>query len=116
MGRFSSPPRMSGTVLRRGALLGAVAALLLSPRGAIALQGPAPGAAAASTIKLPDGPGSVRGLADPAAVESFAGQVTYAIPIEVPAGRAGSAPSLALQYNGGLGNGSIGIGWTLGTF
>src|SRR6185369_15565036 len=112
MGRVSSPPWMSGTVLRRGALLGAVAASLFVPRAANALQGPSPGAASASTIKLPDGPGSVRGLADPATVNVYTGQVGYEIPIDVPAGRAGLAPHLGLRYSGTLGNGPIGIGWT----
>src|SRR5262245_59913484 len=113
MGQFLSPPRKSGTVLRRGALVGAVAAsLLLLPRAAEALEGPSPGAASASTIKLPDGPGSVRGLADPATVNVFTGQVGFQIPIRFPSGRAGLTPSLALRYSGALGNGVIGIGWT----
>src|SRR6476659_1435349 len=96
MGRVSSPPRMSGTVLRRGGLLGAVAA-------------------SASPIKLPDGPGSVHGLADPATVNVFTGQIGYQVPIDVPAGRAGLAPHVALRYSGALGNGPIGIGWTFDT-
>ena len=112
MGQVSLPPRKSGAVLRRGALGAVAASLLLLPRVAEALEGPAPGAASASTIKLPDGPGSVRGLADPATVNVFTGQVGFQIPISVPSGRAGLTPSLALRYSGALGNGPIGIGWT----
>src|SRR5438046_2047546 len=112
MGRVSAPPRMSGTVLRRGALVGAAAASLIFPGVAGALEGPSPGAATASTIKLPDGPGSVHGLADPATINVFTGQVGFQIPIEVPAGRGGLAPHVALRYSAALGNGPIGIGWT----
>jgi len=116
MGQVLWPPRKGGTVLRRGALVGAVAAgLLFAPRAAEALQGPSPGAASASTIKLPDGPGSVRGLADPATVNVFSGQIGFQIPINVPLGRAGLTPALALVYSGALGNGPIGIGWTFDT-
>src|SRR4029079_13748356 len=112
MGQVSLPPRKSGAVLRRGALGAVAASLLLLPRVAEALEGPAPGAASASTIKLPDGPGSVRGLADPATVNVFTGQGGFQSPISVPSGRAGLTPSLALRYSGALGNGPIGIGWT----
>src|SRR5262245_36699829 len=75
--------------------------------GAVGL--PAPGAVTAQTVKLPDGPGSVRGLASDARVSSFTGQVSYEIPIELPNGPGGVAPRLALSYSGALG-----IGWTLG--
>src|SRR5689334_9873673 len=75
---------------------------------------PAPGAVTAQTVKVPDGPGSVRGLASDASVSSFTGQVTYSIPVELPGGPGGLAPSLALHYDGALGNGPLGIGWSLG--
>ncbi len=42
------------------------------------------------------------------------GAVSYSIPIEVPAGRRGMAPALALTYGGG-GDGSVGVGWELET-
>ena len=80
--------------------------------GAVGL--PAPGAVTAQTVKVPDGPGSVRGLASDASVSSFTGQVTYSIPIELPGGPGGLAPSLALHYDGALGNGPVGLGWSLG--
>ncbi len=36
-------------------------------------------------------------------------------PIDVPAGRAGLQPSLAVTYNSAAGNGWLGVGWSLGT-
>src|SRR5438477_4851994 len=77
----------------------------LAPTAAFALGGPSPGAATAQTVKLPSGPGSVRGLADNAQVSGFTGQVEYAVPIELPAGPGGIAPALSLGYDGDLGNG-----------
>ncbi|HMG52221.1 MAG TPA: FG-GAP-like repeat-containing protein, partial [Kofleriaceae bacterium] len=80
---------------------------------AFAMSGPAPGAVSAQTVKLPAGPGSVRGLADNATVSGFTGQVQYAVPIELPNGPGGLAPSLSLGYDGDLGNGPLGVGWAL---
>ncbi len=65
-----------------------------------------------TTLKLPDGPGSVQGLADSVSIGMFSGQVEYSVPIAVPA-TGGLAPSLALDYSGALGNGPIGVGWAL---
>src|SRR5207249_3281220 len=52
---------------------------------------------------------------DLASVNMFAGQITYSIPIDLPRGRAGFGPGLALSYSGDLGNGPLGVGWTLGS-
>src|SRR6187455_176586 len=41
------------------------------------------------------------------------GSATYKIAIAVPPGTAGMAPSLSLDYNNRLGNGIVGVGWTL---
>jgi RHS repeat-associated protein len=42
-----------------------------------------------------------------------AGAFTYSIPLEVPAGRNGMEPSLALSYSSGTRNGILGAGWSL---
>lgn len=46
-------------------------------------------------------------------VMASTGSATYKIPIVVPPGRAGVAPSLALTYNSYQRNGWIGVGWQL---
>ncbi len=43
----------------------------------------------------------------------FTGTMIYGIPIEVPSGRHGMEPSLALSYNSSNGNGWVGVGWDL---
>jgi len=42
------------------------------------------------------------------------GEYTYQIPLQVPDGRAGMAPTLSLTYSSGnVGNGLLGVGWSL---
>src|SRR6185436_8913788 len=72
-----------------------------------------PGAVSAQTLKLPDGPASVRGLADTPSVNIFDGQMSYAVPIELPTAAAGFGPSFSLTYSGVLGNGPLGVGWAM---
>src|ERR1043165_7607809 len=74
---------------------------------------PTAGSVTSERLKLPSGPSSVRGLADEPAVDPFMAQLSYSVPIELPAGLGGLAPALALGYSGALGNGPLGIGWTL---
>ncbi len=74
---------------------------------------PNPGAASAQTLKLPAGPGSVRGLATDPSVSTFTGQMTYSVPVQVPAAPGGFAPRVTLDHDGGLGNGPLGVGWRL---
>ncbi|MRR57813.1 MAG: hypothetical protein EG824_06330 [Deltaproteobacteria bacterium] len=46
-------------------------------------------------------------------VDQFAGSATMSVPIEVPVGRCGVQPNLALTYRSGGGNGWCGVGWDL---
>ncbi|WP_140787615.1 FG-GAP-like repeat-containing protein [Myxococcus xanthus] len=74
---------------------------------------PVPGALNSQTLRLPDGPGSVRGLGDELAVNGFSAQIQYGVPFELPRGRGGFSPTLALSYSGEMGNGLVGVGWSL---
>ena len=69
--------------------------------------------ARASVLALPAAPGSVRGLADAANLQAFTGQVDFRVPLDLPEGIQGQRPNLALEYDGGLGNGPLGLGWHL---
>lgn len=42
------------------------------------------------------------------------GAAIYTVPLVVPPGTAGMAPSLSLNYNSQAGNGFVGMGWSLG--
>lgn len=75
-------------------------------------QAPAAGGVSAKTLTLPSGPGSVQGLADAASVNVHSAQVGYSVPISLPQD-GNLSPSLALSYSGDLGNGSMGIGWSI---
>jgi len=46
-------------------------------------------------------------------VEPSTGSATLSIPLEVPPGRGGIQPNLALMYNSSLRNGVFGVGWSL---
>jgi RHS repeat-associated protein len=80
---------------------------------ALAAGEPVAGAVSATTVKLPDGPGSVRGLSDAASVSVFSAQVSYSVPLELPKAQGGLSPSVSLSYSGELGNGPVGVGWSL---
>jgi RHS repeat-associated protein len=90
-----------------------MASLLVATPSASAAR-PTAGAVTPERLKLPSGPSSVRGLADEPSIDPFYAQLNYQVPIELPAGRGGLTPRLALTYSGALGNGPLGIGWTLG--
>ncbi len=66
-----------------------------------------------NVISLPSGPGSVEGLGESFEPQLNSGTTSYAVKLKVPPGRVGFAPDLALQYNGGSGNGIFGMGWSL---
>jgi RHS repeat-associated protein len=86
-------------------------AALVFPSHADAAGSQPEGAPTPTTVKLPSGPGSVRGLADDPAVSVFTGQASYEVPLELPGAARGFAPRVALGYRGDLGNGPLGIGW-----
>jgi hypothetical protein len=55
-------------------------------------------------------PGTISGAFD----VTDSGQASYVIPLDVPPGRAGMQPSLALSYSSGTGDGGpVGRGWSL---
>lgn len=88
----------------------------LAGRQALAISGgPSPGSVSSSTLTLPNKPASVAGLSDAASANVFSGQVGYSVPLELPSGPAGFGPSLSLSYSGDLGNGPLGVGWSLGS-
>lgn len=64
-------------------------------------------------LKLPSGPGSIQGMGESFEPQLNSGTAAYRVPIALPPGRAGFTPALALVYNGGKGNSSLGIGWQL---
>ena len=64
-------------------------------------------------VSLPEGPGSLEGMGENLHVSGNMGQMTFALPIDVPRGHMGMAPPLSLQYSSGNGSGSVGMGWSL---
>ena len=66
-----------------------------------------------NTISLPEGPGSIEGLGESFEPAINNGTAKYAIPIKLPPGTAGHAPSISLSYDSGSGNGPLGYGWSL---
>ncbi len=67
-----------------------------------------------NTIKLPQGPGSIKGLGDSFKPQLNTGSAQYAVNIPLPAGVAGHTPELVLKYDSGQGDGPLGIGWSFG--
>lgn len=66
-----------------------------------------------NTISLPSGPGSVEGLGESFQPMLNTGTAKYSVGLRVPPGTAGHSPSVALVYDGGDGNGPLGLGWAL---
>src|SRR3954453_21183201 len=87
---------------------------------ALALAGATGGSAHAeksgarpNVISLPGGPGTMSGLGEQFEPTLNTGSATYKVALDVPPGTGGFAPSLALRYDSGQGNGTVGIGWSL---
>ena len=68
----------------------------------------------ATAINIPKGPASIEGFGRAYEVSPATGLPSLSYPIEVPPGRAGHAPALALRYDAGGGAGLVGLGWSLG--
>ena len=66
-----------------------------------------------NTISVPKGPGSIEGLGESFQPSLNTGTAKYGVTLMVPPGTVGHAPALALQYDGGGGNGILGFGWSL---
>lgn len=66
-----------------------------------------------NVISVPGGPGTIKGLGEQFEPTLNTGSATYKVDLDVPPGTAGFAPSLALRYDSGQGDGTVGIGWSL---
>ena len=66
---------------------------------------------APNVISLPSGPGSIEGLGDSFEPNLNSGTAGYRLVIEMPPGRGGFTPELALHYSSGNPNGMLGLGW-----
>jgi len=64
-------------------------------------------------ISLPKGGGALKGIDEKFKVNAANGTANINIALPFSPGRNGFAPSLALSYNSGSGNGVFGLGWTL---
>ena len=85
------------------ACIGSPMAWALSPASGVSPQ----------AVSLPSGPGSITGLGTDFSSNPSTGSGRIQIPIGVPAGTAGTAPALSLDYDSGRGNGLMGMGWRL---
>jgi len=98
---------MSSTSLLRARWLALY--VLLTPALALADTS----ATLATAINIPKGPASIEGFGRAHEVSPASGLPSLSYPIEVPPGRAGHAPQLALHYHAGGGAGVLGLGWSL---
>ncbi len=67
----------------------------------------------ATAINIPKGPASIEGFGRAYEVSPSSGLPSLRYPLEVPPGRTGHAPQLALHYHAGGGAGVLGLGWSL---
>jgi RHS repeat-associated protein len=67
----------------------------------------------ATAINIPKGPASIEGFGRAYEVSPASGLPSLSYPLEVPPGRAGHAPQLALHYHAGGGASVLGLGWSL---
>jgi hypothetical protein len=67
-----------------------------------------------TAINLPRGPASLEGFGQGYDLSPASGLPSLSYALEVPPGRAGLVPELALHHNAGEGAGALGLGWSLG--
>ncbi|MFC7448961.1 SpvB/TcaC N-terminal domain-containing protein [Rhodococcus daqingensis] len=67
----------------------------------------------APSIGLPKGGGALRSIDEQFSVNPSNGTVSLTLPLPFTPGRAGLAPPIRLQYDGGAGNSVVGLGWAL---
>lgn len=105
------PTPCSNRPAYRGAIplaLAALALLLALPALADNKSGVEP-----QVLSLPKGPGAIEGLGESFEPQHNTGTAAYRVPLAVPPGVAGFQPELTLVYDGGYGNGALGLGWRL---
>jgi len=71
------------------------------------------GASVVNRVLAPDQADTVQSELQSGFSVSADGAATYVIPLDIPEGRAGISPKLALSYNSNGGNGIVGMGWSL---
>ena len=64
-------------------------------------------------ISLPQGGGAMRGIGESFQPDLHTGTGNLTVPVELPPGRGGFAPSISLAYSSGNPNGAFGAGWAL---
>lgn len=67
----------------------------------------------ADLISVPKGGGAISGIGETFQPDLHTGTGNLTIPLELPPGRNGLQPSLALSYSTGSPNGLFGLGWSL---
>ncbi len=64
-------------------------------------------------MNLPQGGGAIRGMGETFRMDPVTGTAGAGIPLPITPSPRGLAPSLALSYDSGLGQGPFGLGWAL---
>lgn len=68
---------------------------------------------AAQAISLPSGAATVAGMGESFTAQLTTGVAAFNVPLTIPAGRAGVAPTVGLVYASSTGYGEAGVGWSL---
>lgn len=108
----ASPTALSAIpgAIRAAARIAVAAACLAAPIQAFT---PSKSGVGPNVITLPSGAGTIQGLGETFQPDLNTGTPRYEVPLVVPAGPNGLSPSVELEFNGGFGNGPMGVGWRL---